>query len=639
MENREPAAQWEVEPVRGIFGHPLPPRELVRMVVTVAILVTIFASGGLALAWMAYQKAPRAYQSTGTFVVDELPFVQKLQQVDAETDRQLVQTLILSIANREMQSAVVRRLDVPHGHIAFEGLDRPLPLKGGEPQANVSVTAVKNSRMGAITVESQDSAFAAQVVNAMLDELQLYNVVGGKLKALQTSTAFLKSQAESMLKQYVDVNAQRIKLEREKAEMENYLKQGLPISSFPAFAQDSTLNNLKTQLILVESEYKYLASTSTRGQRLEGKGMELQTLRAQLASQANNLAEGLRADFVIRRTQEEKLLADRQLAARQLEQLAQESTRLAQSFGDPILMKKLAAERPEEGAGPANMIVAVNRGSPSAQPFRPKAIFYLLLGGALGAMIGVGLAAISILLDNGLKSVQQIENQLGLPCLAVLSKSEPIALSALGGSSDHLPDYPAGLGFLRSHLLSLTEERGFSVIGFSPVSSRQRSSSLVADLAVLLAMSDKRTLVVDLHFEDPSISRMLGIDVQKGVEKWVDSDDPLPHYLRHSKLQGLAVLAVSKPDERLSKLISRRPLAAEWASLAADWDFVLIDAPCMLSDWRLSLSLPARSPLILTADFRKTRMEMLVQACSHARGPRWQVDGVVLTGAPRQIAG
>ena len=636
MQNQ--ATQWEIEPPRGILGRSLAPREMVRFIFSTALLVLACLAAGLAISWDAFLKAPRAYEATGTFVVDELPFVQTLKQADAETDRQLVQTLILSIANRDMRTAVEQRIHVPVGRISLAGLDRPLRLTSREPEANVAVASVKNSRMGSISADSQSPEFAASVVNAILDELQLYNVVGGKLKAIQTSSKFLTSQAESMLQQLVDVSSQRIKLEREKAELDNYAKQQIPLYSFPSFSQDATLNNLKTQLILVEAEYKSLAATSTRGQRLEGKAAEVRTLRSQLASQATNLAEGLRADYAIRRTQEQNLQADQQTAARKLEALSQEATRLAQSFGDPTLMRKLAAEKREAGVGPANMIVPVDIASPPSRPFRPKLVFYLLLGGALGGMVGLGFAAINVLLDNGLKSVEQIENQLGLPCLAVLSKRPPIARGLLKDINNPRLDYPAGLGFLRSQLLTTSEVREFSVIGFSPVSPRQRSSALVADLAVLLAQAGKRTLVVDLHFGDPGIAKLLGVAVKSGVEEWLQSDDSISGFLTRSTLGELAVFSASRPNRSLPDLISRRPLAAEWAALASDWDFVLIDAPCILSDWSLSLSLPARAPLILTADFRRTKTDMLRQACSHARGPRWQVEGVVLTNAPRRMA-
>ena len=290
-----PATQWEIEAPQGLFGRPVGPRELVGIFFVTSLIVAVCLAVGMLVSWNLFLTAPRAYLATGTFVVDELPFIQTLQQSDAETDRQLVQTVILSIANRDMRSAVESRLGLPAGRISLAGIDRPLKLTAREPEANVEVTSVKNSRMGSISAYSQNPEFAAKVVNTILDELQLYNLVGGKLKALQISSRFLKSKADSMLQQLVDVSAQRTKLEGQIAELENYVKQQLPLYSFPAFAEDATLNNLRTQLILVESEYQALAATSTRGQRLEGKTRELEALRSQLARQAENLAEALRA--------------------------------------------------------------------------------------------------------------------------------------------------------------------------------------------------------------------------------------------------------------------------------------------------------------------------------------------------------
>lgn len=635
---RNESSQWEIEPSHGV-GAPLAFREVIRIYFSSFLIALICFIAGILLSCFAYLSATRVYEATGTFLVDELPFVQTLKQYDSETDRQLVQTLILSIANRDMRAAIEKRLDLPPGRIAFAGLDRAIRLQGHEPEANVQVALVKNSRMGSISADSQSPEFAAKVVNAMLGELGLYNVVGGRLKAIQTSAGFAKTQADSTLQQLADVSAQRIKLGRELAEMENYLKQNLPLSSYPAFAQDSTLNNLKTQLILVESEYKYLASTSTRGQRLEGKASELRTLRAQLASQATNLAEALRAEYAIRSTQEQDLQANKLKAAQKLDSFSQESTRLAQSFGDPAEMRKLALENSKEGeVGTANMVVVVNLASPPSRVQRPQLALYILFGAALGGILGLGLAAVVALLDNSLKSIERIETQLGLPCLAVLSKPT-LSSGAVGhGGTISYSDCPAGIGFLSSNLLSKAGTRNPVVVGFTPASPKQRSSILVADLAFLTSQADKRTLVVDLHFDSPLIAKTLGIPVKNGIEQWLRSEDPISSHLNYSASRELAVFSARHADRNLMDTFSSRPLVAEWAALASDWDFIIIDAPCILSYWSLSLSLPAGSPLIITADFRKTKMNLLRQICSHARGPRWQIEGVVLTDAPSSIS-
>jgi hypothetical protein len=58
--------------------------------------------------------------------------------------------------------------------------------------------------------------------------------------------------------------------------------------------------------------------------------------------------------------------------------------------------------------------------------------------------------------------------------------------------------------------------------------------------------------------------------------------------------------------------------------------------PNILSYWNYC-SLPAGSPMIVTADFQKTKMNILSQICAHARGPKWQIEGVVLTNAPASL--
>ena len=174
------------------------------------------------------------------------------------------------------------------------------------------------------------------------------------------------------------------------------------------------------------------------------------------------------------------------------------------------------------------------------------------------------------------------------------------------------------------------------VVGFTPSSAQQRSSVLVADLAFLTSQSDKRTLVVDLHVESPLIAKILGIKVNEGLERWLRSEDPLENYINYSEDKNLAVLSVTRADKNLLDDFAQRPLDEEWGALASRWDIILIDMPNILSYWNYC-SLPAGSPMIVTADFQKTKMNILSQICAHARGPEWQIEGVVLTNAPASL--
>ena len=75
--------------------------------------------------------------------------------MDAETQRQLVQSLILSIPSQGMRKAVAAELNVSDKDIAFTDRDRPVSLSGNDKsKANITVTATRNSRLGLVTAES-----------------------------------------------------------------------------------------------------------------------------------------------------------------------------------------------------------------------------------------------------------------------------------------------------------------------------------------------------------------------------------------------------------------------------------------------------------------------------------------------------
>lgn len=632
-------SHWEIEPPNGPLAQGMSIRDIIQFFLSNFLILAGGLAIGLCLGLIAQNAITPAYQSKGNFLVDEIPFVQTSGEVDSQTRRDVVQTLIMSTPNRDMQAAIERRLKIGPGRIAFSDLDLPVKLTGPIPKANLSVTPLKESRIGVIEATSQSPEFAADVVNAMLAELRLYNQIGGKFKTLQLDLQLSNTKAESTLKQLLDLTAQRIKLERENAELDNYLQQKLPLEGFPAFSKDATLNNIKTQLILVDSEYQSVASNATRGSRLVGRKAELDSLQVQLTRQAERLAAALRSEYEITLTQEKNLQEDFRKTKDHIDRLSADSARLAQSFGDPRAMEQLAAEPSDQPSGPANIIVVVDSATPQSKPVRPKLVLNLLLGGIFGLAVGVGLAMLRTVLDNSIRSATQLEARLGLPCLAVLPRRPSLAAGSRHEAIFDHPVYPISLGFLKSHLLhaSLKEKRGI-ISGFTPASKKFTSSQLVTDLAILLAQAEKKTLVVDLNFAAPQTAAILGIEVKKGLGAWLASDDAIEDYIDYSTVRELAVLSARPQSRDMEDLLSRRSLATALTELSGQWDFILIDSPSILADWSLMLTLPPGAPLIVVADWKKTSIDAVTQTLGRARGPRWDVQGVVLLNAPRKLA-
>lgn len=613
-------------------------RDVIQLLVSNALIIVTGIAIGIALGLTAQNLTTPVYRSTAQFVVDELPYYQSKERSDAETERQLIQTLILSIPSRDMEVTISQRLGIDTSQLAFTPLNPAIPLRKGHWAANVRIDAVQNSRIGRIQVTSQSPDFAAKVANAILEELRLYNIVAGHLNNLRRSIELAKDKTDSLQKSLIAASEERIKIDQQNVELDAYLKQGLPLEGFMAFSKDATLNNLKTQFILSESEYRGLAATATRGSRLESKKAELQALQNQLKTYLGQLVTGLHSDREIARTGEADLKSEFDKTKTQLDELVRAGSRFSQSFGDPTSMKALAAESSAGPGGPANVIVTVDRATPGKRPIKPKLWISLLGGLVFGTALGFGVALLRVLLDNKITSARRIEQISGLHSLALIPKYPPLSRGAKRKNVFNNPAYPSDLGFLRSRLvqLGLTDPKN-TIIGFAPAHPEDRCSELVADLAILLAQAEKRTLVIDLHLWSPAQAALLGITPQNGLADWLTFRDGIDKYISYSALRELALLAPGNSTQDLDDLLAGHPLLLALPDLLTHWDYILIDSPSILSDWSLTMTLPPKSPLIIGATYGKTTMDALAETARRANNHDWQLLGVVLQGCPKRI--
>ncbi len=593
---------------------------------------------GLGLGLFAQKKIPKAYESRARFLVNEIPYADPQSKFSPEAEQTLVQSLVMSILSHDMRADVARQLGVSPKQMAFANLDVPLKLVGDVRKANIRVDSTDKSRMGEIIATSQSPEFAAAVANAILDNLQLFNRVGGRLKNLRLDMDLAKARLDGTIKELVDISSKRSKLEQENAEIDDRVKRGQSLRALPSFAQDATLNNLKTQLILVESQYSGLASTATRGSRLEAKRAEVNNLTIQVEDYVQRLARALRSAYAIARTQQESVETDIKDSKAKLDRMAEESARLAQTLSSPAAMRAIAAEAEAAPQGPmANVIVPIDRAAPKMKPTRPKLWLNLLLGGVFGAGLGAGVASLRVLLDTRLRSARQIEERTGQRCLAILPKLDPIRKTADGFDR---PRSPIGLGYLRSHLLRAfhdTKER--QIVGFTP-SRRNGSTALtVATLGLLLAQAGHRILIVDLYRKGLRVAAALGLQKMVGLSRWLASDEPLSDYVAWAAPGKLAVLGFGKASRELDNLLGRRPLSMELPALLSEWDFILIASPAIRADWSMMLTLPPGSPIIVTADYRDARVGDVNATVQRAHNTRWTVEGLVLQNCPQRIAG
>ena len=134
---------------------------------------------------------------------------------------------------------------------------------------------------------------------------------------------------------------------------------------------------------------------------------------------------------------------------------------------------------------------------------------------------------------------------------------------------------------LRTSLEFSSLEKPVRSILVAAVDGSADKAAAVANLAVVMAQAGDRVILVDGDLRQPRQHELFGVVNTAGVAQWLESGGPAP--LQKSTLDKLRVLpggpAVSNPVA----LLSTKRLGERLAELANQADYVLIDAPPLLS--------------------------------------------------------
>ena len=163
--------------------------------------------------------------------------------------------------------------------------------------------------------------------------------------------------------------------EQQVEQMDEYLKQGLPLESFPAFATDATLNNLKTERLILQSDYAGLATSSSASPQLESKKAQLAEINKQIQQQVQMLTEGRGSQLAaikIQEQQELKLRTEMQDILQNSHQISQKRAEWVHSFGDITTMKRMIAGDTNSPTRHGSAIVVVNRAAPADRAISPR---------------------------------------------------------------------------------------------------------------------------------------------------------------------------------------------------------------------------------------------------------------------------
>lgn len=277
------------------------------------------------------------------------------------------------------------------------------------------------------------------------------------------------------------------------------------------------------------------------------------------------------------------------------------------------------------------------------RPVKPQRGLVLALSGVLGLLGGLGLAFVRNSLRAGIKSAEQIEQELGLNVFATVPKSAMQPALDLDAKAKkpgtHLlatvkPD-DAAIESLRSLTTSLkfamldAANRIVLVSGPTPGIGKSFTS---ANFAAVLAAAGQRVLLVDADLRKGCIHQFFGLERGAGFSELVAGSHSLAQVMHPQVAPNLDFISTGALPPNPAELLMSPSTAALLKSLEAEYDIVLIDTSPVLAVADTAVIAPQAGTVFLVARAEQSTLGELQESIKRLAQAGVQVKGGIFNG-------
>ena len=218
---------------------------------------------------------------------------------------------------------------------------------------------------------------------------------------------------------------------------------------------------------------------------------------------------------------------------------------------------------------------------PSA-PFSPNYSNNLLIGGIIGVLLGYLASFVRMNLDRKLRSVDEVEDLIDSPVLAILPDVKDLDRKQTQGI-DQSSRGPAAEAFrqLRTNFRFIDVDNPIRTVVITSANEGEGKSTVAANLARVLANAGQNTILVDADLRRPVVAGLYGVDSQIGLSQVLVGDVTADEALQDSTIENLKVMPAGRVPHNPSELLGSQRMQQLLQELARD-HLVVLDAPPLL---------------------------------------------------------
>jgi polysaccharide biosynthesis transport protein len=525
-------------------------------------------------------------------------------------------------------------------------------------KGRMALAPVRNTKLIAITVYSDDAKEAATLANTIAEAYKNYRLdtrrqtttkglevlenqyleesnriwsTQAQIENLRRDLGISGDQAEAtgytptltteMLQRYHD---QKIEGERAYKELDVQLQQLKSLDRnrlrdvLPGVVNDGALSELlgklheaQQRIAALKIDYAADNNVVTRVQTLiDTLNLQIEDRVTGILSQLESQVSAKKAALDALNQQVEEAKAKDQIEAaknqpyynakRDLEQMRSQHN---------LLYLKIEAERLDAEIPKTSMVQVTDRAEPGKAPVKPNKTVNIVLGLIFGLIMGVGLAFFIEYLDTSVKTIDDVERTFQSPVLGVIPQNIGYLLDE-GAESKHAEAYRV----LRTNMLfSRTSEELNTIVVVSAGAGEGKSTTTI-NLATVFAQGGSRVLIVDSDLRRPTMHKLFKVANNLGLTNYLLKQNSLAEVVQTTQVPNLDFMASGKLPNSSMGILGSAQMKEMIAELKKRYDYIFFDSPPILGVSDASILASEVDLVMQVIQYRRYPQPMTIRA-------------------------
>ncbi len=539
---------------------------------------------------------------------------------------------------------------------------------------SLTITPVRNSRLVDVNFRSSDPSLAASIATALATQFIEQNReikitaskeasdwlnkrleeqrqrVEASEQALQryreqTDSVSLEDRQNIVIQKLADLNAAVTKAKTDRIQKEAAYRQIQAVNGNPgrldtisAILSNTFIQQQKAEIADLQRQQAQLSERlGPNHPDMRKVTTAIQSAEMKLTGEVAKVVQAMKNDYEAALLQEHTLTN----ALEQQKQQALELNRKGIDYGalqrdattNRQIFESLLQRAKETGIASElkrSNISIVDTAEIPRYPSSPNTLGNLLGATFGGAFLAVGLVFFLEYLDNRLKAQEEITHHLGLSDLGMIPELFDV------GKSNPLMNNGVPAGFaesfraLRTNLFFSSPTEGRHSVVVTSTGPSEGKTVVACNLAIALAQSGQRVLLVDADMRRPRVHQLFGHKREPGLSEVLIGTFKTSQSIRQGGVSGLWVLPAGATPRNPAELLSSKRYQELQERLEQNFDWIVVDVPPVMAVTDASIVAHLSSTVLFVVGAEMTRRRAAKTALDQLSRARASVVGALL---------